>query len=54
MDRVPTKSRGAGEVKPCANLISLACSHPAGNWRFKSIPVDFKNFQPQKQVNKTQ
>ena len=41
----PTKSRGAGLSNPCAYLISLACSHPAGNWRFKSIP-SMLAFQP--------
>lgn len=41
----PTKSRGAGEVKPCANFISLAFSQPAGYCKFKSIPVILA-FQP--------
>ena len=44
----PTKSRGAGLSNPWEYLISLACSQPAGNCKFKSTPVDFKNFQPQK------
>ena len=41
----PTKSLGAGLSKPCAYFISFACSHPAGNWRFKSVPKMFA-FQP--------
>ncbi len=41
----PTKSLGAGVVKPCANLISLALSQLAGNWRFKSTPIEFKIYQ---------
>lgn len=50
----PTKSRGAGEVKPCANFISLAFSQPAGYCKFKSIPVGFKIYQPNIKNNKMQ
>ena len=44
----PTKSRGAGDVNPWENLILLASFQLAGNCKFKSTPVSFKNFQPQK------
>ena len=43
---VPTKSAGAGEVIPRAYLFSLACSQPAGYWRFRSTPRMLA-FQPE-------
>ena len=36
----PTKSLGAGLLKPCSYFISLAFSQSAGNWRFRSIPFN--------------
>ena len=50
----PTKSRGAGLLNPCENLISFACSQPAGNCKFKSTPVGFKIYQPKRKINKMQ
>ena len=40
----PTKSLGAGVVKPCAYFISFALSQSAGNCKFKSTPVRLTNF----------
>ena len=50
----PTKSRGEGLVKPCEYFISFACSHPAGNCKFKSMPVGLKIYQPNMKTNKMQ
>ena len=41
----PTKSRGAGVVKPWAYFISRALSHSAGNCKFKSTPVGLKKVE---------
>lgn len=35
-------------VKPWEYFISLACSQPAWNCKFKSTPIDFCNFQQRK------
>ena len=44
----PTKSRGAGWLNPWKYFISFACLHPAGNCKFKSTPIVFRNFHQQK------
>ncbi len=41
----PTKSRGAGPSKSLFVFFFFAFSHPAGNCKFKSVPVIF-DFQP--------
>ena len=46
----PTKSRGLGRVNPCAYFFSFAFSHPAGNCKFKSTPLEFA-FQPIRKRN---
>lgn len=50
----PTKSRGEGLLNPWEYLISFACSHPAGNCKFRSTPVGFKIYQPNIKINKMQ